>query len=173
MVHGSLQGALIATSLQLQKHGTTESEISTAIERLERGLTDVTQTELVKPVREFLDSLAEAWSGIVTLRWRAQEETLAALDHQPVISAALAEVAREGVNNAIFHGDAHTVDIVLDITSEGNVQIVVEDDGDGTSGKHNAGLGTELLDSVTICWALTSDRARTRLSAELAILKAD
>ena len=173
MVHGSLQGALIATSLQLQKHGTTELEISTAIERLERGLTDVTQTELVKPVREFLDSLAEAWSGIVTLRWRAQEETLAALDHQPVISAALAEVAREGVNNAIFHGNAHTVDIVLDITSEGNVQIVVEDDGDGTSGKHNAGLGTELLDSVTICWALTSDRARTRLSAELAILKAD
>ena len=172
MVHGSLQGALIATGLQLQKNGTTESEISTVIGRLEGGLAEVTQTESVKTVREFLDALTEAWSGIVALRWRAQEETLGTLDQHPVMSAALTEIAREGVNNAIFHGNAHTVDIVLDITSEGNVQIVVEDDGDGTSGKHNAGLGTELLDSVTIRWALTRNRSLTRLSAELAILKA-
>ena len=173
MVHGSLQGALIATGLQLQKHGTTELEISTVIQRLEDGLKDVTHTESVKPVREFLDSLAEAWSGIVALRWRAREETLATLDQHPAMSAALTEIAREGVNNAIFHGNAQTVEIFLGITPAGDVQIVVEDDGGGISGKHRAGLGTELLDSVAICWALTRDGALTRLSAEVAILKAD
>ena len=173
MVHGSIQGALISTGLQLKKHGTTESEISNVIERLERGLADVSQTESIKPVRKFLDSLAEAWSGIVTMRWRAKEEALATLDHHPVISAALTEIAREGVNNAIFHGNAQTLEIFLDITPAGNLQIVVEDDGDGISEKHKAGLGTELLDSVALRWSLTRHRAQTRLSAELAILKAD
>jgi glucose-6-phosphate-specific signal transduction histidine kinase len=89
------------------------------------------------------------------------------------MSAALTEIAREGVNNAIFHGDAQTVEIFLDITPAGNAQIVVEDDGGGTNGKQRAGLGTELLDSVTIRWALTRDGAHTRLTAELAILEAD
>jgi len=124
-------------------------------------------------VGEFLDSLKEAWSGIVALRWRAREETLVTLDSHPAISAALTEIAREGVNNAVFHGNAQTVEIFLDITPLGNVQIVVEDDGGGTSGKHNAGLGTGLLESVTIRWALTRNRGLTRLSAELAILKID
>ena len=173
MVHGSLQGALIATGMQLQTNGTNESEISTAIQRLEDGLSDVTQTASLKPVGEFLDSLKEAWSGIVAVRWRAREETLVTLDQHPAISAALTEIAREGVNNAIFHGNAQTVEIFLDITPPGNVQIVVEDDGGGTSEKLNAGLGTELLDSVTIRWALTRNRGLTRLSAELAILKID
>ena len=173
MVHGSLQGALIATGMQLQTNGTNESEISIAIKRLEDGLNGVMQTESLKPVGEFLDSLKEAWSGIVALRWRAREKTLVTLDHHPAISAALTEIAREGVNNAIFHGNAQTVEIFLDITPPGNVQIVVEDDGGGTSGKFNAGLGTELLDSVTIRWALTRNRGLTRLSAELAILKSD
>lgn len=173
MVHGSLQGALIATGLQLQRCGTSESEISTVIQRLEDGLKKVTHTESVKPVREFLDSLTEAWGGIVALRWRARDETLATLDQHPAMSAALTEIAREGVNNAIFHGDAQTVEIFLDITPAGNAQIVVEDDGGGTNGKQRAGLGTELLDSVTIRWALTRDGAHTRLTAELAILEAD
>ena len=173
MVHGSLQGALIATGMQLQTNGTNESEISIAIKRLEDGLNGVMQTESLKPVGEFLDSLKEAWSGIVALRWRAREKTLVTLDHHPAISAALSEIAREGVNNAIFHGNAQTVEIFLDITPPGNVQIVVEDDGGGTSGKFNAGLGTELLDSVTIRWALTRNRGLTRLSAELAIVKSD
>lgn len=173
MVHGSLQGALIATGLQLQKKGTTESEILTVIGRLEDGLNNVTQTESLKPMREFLDSLTEAWSGIVALRWSAEEGTLRTLDHHPATSAALTEVVREGVNNSIFHGNAQTVEIFLDITPPGNVQIVVEDDGGGTSGKHNAGLGTGLLDSVTFRWALTRNRGLTRLSAELAILKSD
>lgn len=173
MVHGSLQGALIATGLQLQRYGTSESEISTVIQRLEDGLKKVTHAESVKPVREFLDSLTEAWGGIVALRWRARDETLATLDQHPAMSAALTEIAREGVNNAIFHGDAQTVEIFLDITPAGNAQIVVEDDGGGTNGKQRAGLGTELLDSVTIRWALTRDGAHTRLTAELAILEAD
>jgi len=173
MVHGSLQGALIATGMQLQTNGTNESEISAAIQRLEDGLRDVTQTASLKAVGEFLDSLKEAWSGIVALRWRAREETLVTLDSHPAISAALTEIAREGVNNAVFHGNAQTVEIFLDITPLGNVQIVVEDDGGGTSGKHNAGLGTGLLESVTIRWALTRNRGLTRLSAELAILKSD
>ena len=173
MVHGSLQGALIATGLQLQRCGTSESEISTVIQRLEDGLKKVTHAESVKPVREFLDSLTEAWGGIVALRWRARDETLATLDQHPAMSAALTEIAREGVNNAIFHGDAQTVEIFLDITPAGNAQIVVEDDGGGTNGKQRAGLGTELLDSVTIRWALTRDGAHTRLTAELAILEAD
>lgn len=170
MIHGSLQGALIATGLQLQKPDTTESEISWLVARLERGLQDVTQAETVKPIGVFLDSLVDAWSGIITLRWSAQEEVLFALDQHPAISAAAAEIAREGVNNAIFHGKATMVDIFLELTQSDTVRIVVEDDGSGSSGKPNPGLGTELLSSVAVRWALRRNGALTELSVELAML---
>jgi len=79
------------------------------------------------------------------------------------------EVIRESINNAIFHGGASEVTIRVDHLSDDVLHLVVKDNGKGPDGEMNFGLGSKLMDTVTLNWSLRKDSHHTVLEAHFAI----
>ena len=170
MVHGSVQGALIATGLRLQREGTTQEVISGVIKRLEEGLRVVREAPLTQPVDQFLDSLVDAWTGVLHVTWMSDADTLAALAEQPSATAATCEISREAINNAVFRGQATAVHAVIRSSRRGEAQLTITDDGHGPSDPRSPGLGSDLLNTVCTDWSLTRENERTIVRATVALV---
>lgn len=170
MVHGSVQGALIATGLRLQREGTTQEVVSRMIRRLEEGLRVVREAPLTQPVDQFLDSLVDAWTGVFDVTWTSDSDTLAALAEQPSATAATCEITREAINNAVFRGHATAVHAVIRSSRRGEVQLTITDDGRGPSDSGSPGLGSDLLNTVCTDWSLTREDGRTIVRATVALV---
>lgn len=169
MVHGSLQGALIATGLALQKSYGDEGEITSLIARLEKALSAIQTRSTAEDISHFLDSLVEAWDGVIKVEWHASVGALDSLIRHSPASAAIAEISREGLNNAVFHGGAEMVQIRLAQTPSGAILVVVEDNGSGLNVKSGAGVGSELFNTVATKWTLERWGQTTKLIAEVAV----
>lgn len=169
MVHGSLQGALIATGLHIQRSGKADPKVSELVARLESGLRDVSGENPTENILEFLDSLADAWTGLCTVTTHVNAAAQTALASSPPASAAVADVAREGLNNAVFHGQAQNVDISISALESRTVLVSVTSDGQEPPRTPREGLGTQLLNTVTQAWALERENNATHLRATIAL----
>lgn len=169
MVHGSLQGALIATGLHIQQSGNNEPKVAELVARLESGLRDVSGENPREDILEFLDSLADAWTGLCAVTSHVNNAALAVLSSSPPASAAVAEVAREGLNNAVFHGKAQNVDISVSALDNRTLLVSVTNDGQEPPRNPGEGLGTQLLNTVTQSWALERKNNTTHLTATIAL----
>jgi signal transduction histidine kinase len=92
---------------------------------------------------------------------------------------------REACSNAVRHGKASNIDVRVTLSAGGdNLVIVVENDGDAVVSKSHqdtvaaitglipvsGGLGTMLLEELTLSWSLTGAAGLTRLAAVVPII---
>lgn len=176
VIHGSLQGELYAAVVRLRETPRPSPAVMTevraavaaALAHLEEGLPEGGRT------RATLDALAATWLGrrAITSRVDARADRLLAAD--PVADAAVAEVVREAVNNALRHGRARTVAVEVAAADErtrtkdgrtetvpGGLVISVRDDGTGWAPDARTGQGSALFDELCRPWSHASDERGT------------
>ena len=103
---------------------------------------------------DFLNSLSTMWGGVAHITHTISADAAASLEASDTSQDAVREVIRESINNAIFHGCASEVIIRVDHLSDDVLHLVVEDNGKGRDGEMNFGLGSKLMDTVTLNWTL-------------------
>jgi hypothetical protein len=168
-VHGRIQSTLIATGLQLQRPHLTKEDAIPMIEKLEESLASIKNSnEESLPLDEFLASLSTLWDGVVQVNYSVSDSARGCVDSSTTIQDAVREVLRESVNNAAFHGSATSVDIRMELRPGGALRVRVKDNGSGPSEGFNNGLGSKLLDTVTMSWKLFREADATVLSADFA-----
>jgi signal transduction histidine kinase len=153
-VHGTVQSALISTSLRLTVVDRTPEAVGDARRRLEAALAAIaTRTEGEVSISHALNDLHGLWNPVVNFSSDispAADQTLAA---DLGLSQSAIEICREATSNAIRHGCAGCVDIRI-VTIGDLVEIRVTDDGDGPSSVVVAGLGSQMLDETCLRWQL-------------------
>lgn len=168
-VHGRIQSALIATGLQLQQQHLDKDDVFPLIERLEGALSSIrTSNEDSMLFEEFLDSLATMWKGVAEISYTVSASGLETVTTTKTSQDAIREVVRESINNAIFHGGASRITVALDHLSMNVLRLTVEDNGHGPVSEINAGLGSGLMDTVTLSWELRKGSHGTILEADFA-----
>jgi signal transduction histidine kinase len=95
------------------------------------------------------------------------EDLVMLLEKSPASLHACSEVVREGINNAIFHGNATDIDITVTTLNSNTVQVRVEDNGSGPSPRRTPGVGSDLLNTVSSGWNLLRVGDTTVLTANL------
>ncbi len=111
----------------------------------------------VQSLEEVVESLQRDWGGLVRLTFALNPVRLE--DDQ---FETIREIISEGIANAVRHGFASEVSIMLTAGPE----IVVLDNGTGPrDGK--AGLGTTYFSSVATTWSLTATEAGAKLTISL------
>jgi signal transduction histidine kinase len=167
-LHGSVQSALTSAMLLLSTDP-SPANVSEVRQRLDQALLAIDLDEQAAAVIEHgLREISAVWSGVAEVNASTSAEAMALLAHQQGLSAAVLEIAREGVGNAIRHGRAQEVDVRIVIIEGGLISIVIADDGSGLGDDVRAGLGSLMLDEVCISWHRESAEKGVRLTAVLA-----
>ena len=154
-LHGEVQSELLATSLSLQK-ASSEGDLHAATNSLERAATllrrDHSSHDFFKPIspEKKLRSISESWSGIanVSYDFRAAEGL-----RETVCSYAV-QACEEIVANAVRHAGASEVDIIFSVVGD-VLQVSVTDNGKLSPGNAK-GMGSSLLDKLTLNWSINN-----------------
>jgi len=154
MVHGPIQSALISRGLRLESTSPGAEQPEDLVMLLEGALSNLTTTQRAESLPDFLESLEDFWEGVATLRAHIGQSALRILEKSPASLHACSEVVGEGVNNAIFHGNATDIDITVTMLNSNTVHVRVEDNGSGPSPRRTPGVGSDLLNTGSSGWNL-------------------
>ena len=162
-LHGGVQADLTAAALRLEVWAQAPDpqtlpevldQVSAAIDHVQRLVADDLPGPALDPAAA-MGAIVDVWSGLVDIRWSIAEPAEDRLSQDQAASAAVIEVVRECLGNAMRHG--HPRHITIDVTPsrtmpENAVDVEVIDDGRGLASASAAGLGSQLMDEVCLMW---------------------
>jgi hypothetical protein len=167
-------------SWQLLLHGTVQAALTTALTRLTLPADDeVLQAAMVRqdlaraevalqatPVRELdlhrcIAELSSGWRGVCDVRIKASERAARALKRSFELMFGVNEIMREAVSNAVRHASATEIEIEIDRESDDVLLFQARNNGIPLAGKIIKGMGSQMMDDLTLTWSLTQD-ARSR-----------
>lgn len=167
-LHGTVQTKLIAAAVAGEQavesgdHALLERAFAEARSVLE-GLG--TEERSVGAIADEVAHKVALWDGLCDVRVEIGDLAAARADAEGV-----GRVVEEGIANAIRHGGASCLDIVVRATPDGAVEVVIDDDGAGLT-SDVAGTGSAILDVVTGgTWERTSGDRGCRLTARVPAL---
>lgn len=157
-LHSTMQSRWTAAAMRLQ-----EAAESADPESAQRAIADVRavfdHTSPHDDTPTDLSTLARAWEGIAAITVHVPP------DVPDVTRPTLSLLVEEAISNAIRHGRARTIDVLVTVTAT-TVDVVIVDDGSGVSADAQPGLGSRWLDGVAT-WRMTCDDHGSRLSASI------
>jgi uncharacterized membrane protein len=173
-VHGPVQAALNAAALRLRSvagddvDAATRDEVTQSVELL---LAECAQVEdgTDSPVRvpASLAEIAELWRGVCTLEVAVDADAMQQVETDRACASALVEIVGEACTNAVRHGDAQHITLHVEILDDRVARVTLVDDGTAGSPSTAPGLGSRLLDEVTLDWSLEPVAGGTALVADL------
>jgi signal transduction histidine kinase len=171
IVHGSVQSRLNAARIRLTQATAVTPEL---VESVLSDL-DSARQELSRPLAESptdiqgqLTELADFWRGVCTFTFTADQNSQQTLTADTSAAQAVMEVVSEGVSNAVKH--SHAQKVHLTIAQAGSVSVKVElkhavEESSVVS--TSTGLGTQILNQLTLNWSFTQDNGTALLQAEI------
>jgi hypothetical protein len=169
ILHGTVQSALHAAVMRLAAHPAPDTALLSEIRRDISAATarlDAPQGSDALLVDTLAD-IAELWDGTCTVRWTLDHQTLRLLVESPAAAASVAEITRECVANAIRHGQA--TEVWITIARSGDRVVVTSLDNGPASTDWSPGMGTRLLDELTMWWTHETADPGTRVQAVVVV----
>jgi signal transduction histidine kinase len=156
-LHSDLQGRMVATARRIEQLSGDEVAIAAEVAMLDRVLAglgvDMRSTDQ-GAFAERLDALSERWRGFLDISVAVEAAAGRLTDHH---ADRLERVVDEAVVNAIRHGLATSVGVVIQ-SHDDSISVTVTDDGVGPR-NGRPGLGSTFFDLVSAgAWTLTAER---------------
>lgn len=170
-LHGPLQGALMALLYRFEEQHTdsdTRELRDIARQELMNVLNDVSSPEnRVEDFESVIDQLRTLWEGIAEIQLALTSEARTVLADDVTCRAIAIDVVREAVSNAIRHGKADAI-VLLVIAEEGSLELRVRNNGAEQDGQvSERGLGSSFMDEVCLSWSLEHKGSATVLTARI------
>lgn len=170
-LHGPVQSAIEAAALQLELAINAGPPTHDFVSDLRSSIVAAfdllgSATPGGRDVRRAVDEIRRMYAGVcaVTASFDAQAVERLAID--PICAETLVDVITEATLNAVRHGHARHVDVIVTLSTPTSVSLHVTNDGQA-SPSEAAGLGTQFLDDVALQWSRTHEASETRLTVVL------
>ncbi|MCX8530432.1 MAG: hypothetical protein ORN27_10280 [Rhodoluna sp.] len=176
VVHGKVQARLHAASIRLmQAEVVTDSLLAAIANDLNATVLDTAETSLDRAtVSHQLGEMAEQWAGICDLTFSLEAGVVELVDLNSVAKAAVVEVIREAINNAVKHGDADEAEAIVCLIHPDELQLVIRNavysDSAADQGTHPRGYGSQVLDQITDGWRLEFEDGDAVLTANIKVI---
>ena len=173
VVHGRIQASLQAASIKVSQAAKITDDLVAEIRAdLNQAILDTQETSLeVLGVRKQLEDMADQWLGICDLTVSFEGEVEQSLDRANLAKTAVVEVIREGLNNAVKHGEADEADVVIRLVEPGLVGIVMRNavHVQPTGTQSSSGYGSRMFDQITERWSVEFEDRDAILTATVAL----
>lgn len=161
-LHGPVQAAVTSAAMRVEAGDIAGAEqlLLDAIGHLDTSSADE------RGVGRALDDITAAWAGLCEVEVDLAPEAQRAIDAEPPLASAVIDICTEACSNAVRHGDAEHI-IVTARRAENSLHLVVRDDGAAGEATSLPGLGSAMLDDVTLRWERRREGDATVLRATL------
>lgn len=162
VVHGTVQAALTAAITRLSSAEELEPyQINMVLQDLDRAREALNKTpDINVDLTAALNAVATTWDGICKVSWQISPRASRSLERDANSRMCVNEIVKETVSNAVRHGEAKQALIEIDRTEDDLLTIQVRNDGRPVPKELEHGVGTRMLDDLTLDWSLTNNRAR-------------
>jgi hypothetical protein len=168
VVHGPIRAALISSAMELSKANDPSDPqlIQTLTDRISQARTDFLDPPAQHDPLDALTQLQQLWAGTCAISVDMDEHTRERITADRITAQVATKVIEEACANAVIHGSATTV--AVDIQArEDELDLSVTNNGASLEPGKSAGLGTTLINEVSLHWSLVSENGRISLRAAL------
>ena len=163
-LHGSVQAALTSSALQIETSlakGLDCADIVASVSTKLRDLVVDLERRGDSPpepvdVTAVLSEIVTVWSRVATIDCAVDALAQQACSEDPDAAEKVVEITREAITNAIRHGRAGEVHVVVTCDRDGSIIIMARDNGSAGSG--GAGFGSAMLDDLCLEWSRTREQ---------------
>ena len=173
LLHGKVQSALTAAAMRLASKteftAAGRAAILDDLTRAAEALKDPKPEEVT--IDQSLNAIRQTWQGIASITFSASEEIVKRINENLENSIMVNEILKESVSNAVKHGSASDVSIVLSIDELDNLVIKVTNNGDRPVAHRTDGVGSSIFGQLCLSTALewNSSTKQTEFQAVLPI----
>lgn len=171
VLHGPVQAALYASAMRLaQAVRPSKKLIQTVTADLENALVVLKFDSIEAPdLKSVLSQISEVWAGTCEIYLNISKSVFQATKKNALLSEAVVEVLREGISNAIKHGQATEIEVEAKI-AEKLIELSIVNNGNAPVNKAGKGFGSKLYDELTLDWKLSEMAdGRTKFGATIFI----
>ena len=182
LLHSDIQGRLAAVAARLvgladaiDNGNLTPSECradlvncADALDQTAHELTTLASTQRahVPNLSQELAAIRSAWAAVMVVRVNCPADVLDRIEAIDSVSSAVATAVREGISNALRHGNADHVDVDITVSGE-SVRVLITDDGSGVVNEFVPGLGLTTMMRAGANVRLASLPSGTELSVTI------
>ena len=169
VLHGSVQASLTAANMRiLGASEITEELLEKVQEDVMRASEALTNLENINvDLQSSFDELVELWHGMCQIKIDADPHLIENITKNQVTAHCVNEIVKECVNNAIRHGHAKQVNVKLENSNDGSLQVTVINDG-AANILGEQGVGSQILDEITMHWTREFVDSRVIVNAQVA-----
>jgi two-component sensor histidine kinase len=174
VIHGTVQAALTAALTRLNVADANQKTLDLAKKDLERAIAVLTNPQTTElKLSAAIKELIATWQGVCEIDFEVSPELKKIISKDVRLSMCVNEIVKEAVSNAVRHGDARNASISLNASAAGLIALQVTNDGVHPKSGNRKGLGSAMLDELTVDWQLSVDenRDQTVLLAHLPFSK--
>ena len=97
-------------------------------------------------------------------------ELIDSIPNDSVSAHCINEIVKECVSNALRHGQASKVTVSFFDSQDGSISILITNNGD-TKLSLEQGIGSQMLDEVTMSWSRELSESGVQVLAKVAVLR--
>jgi len=175
LVHGRIQARLQAASIKISMATEITDDLVAEIKAdLAQAVLDSQETNYAnRGVREQLAEMADQWSDICDLTFSLPSNLEQSIDASSVAKAAIVEVIREAINNAVKHSEADEADVTIVEGESGTALVVMRNAVHrqlaGPEELRASGYGSRMLDQITESWSVNFEGGDAILTATISL----
>jgi signal transduction histidine kinase len=168
VVHGTVQAALTAAITRLSSANELEPyQLKLVLQDLDRAREALTKTPTIEvDLAAALSAVVSTWQGICSVSVQITPRAQRALDRDVNARMCVNEIVKETISNAVRHGEAKQAWVEVDRLADESLLIRVRNDGRPVTSELEHGVGTRMLDDLTLEWSLVNNRARGTVDFE-------
>ena len=170
VLHGTVQASLTAALTRLNAQDADKKTLVAVKKDLDRAIAALSSPpNLEVKFSSAIKEIIFTWQGICEIDLDIDEAIKKVVTKDSHLSMCVNEIVKEAISNAVRHGDARSAKVSLTSAADGVIDLTVKNDGFAPGFRTTKGLGTTLLDELTVSWSLDFDSAtdETVLSARL------
>ncbi len=170
VIHGTVQASLTAALTRLNAPDADKKTLDAAKKDLDRAMEALSAPPVSKiNFAPAIKELVSTWQGVCDIEVEVSPELKKVISRDVRLSMCVNEILKEAVSNAVRHGDAQKAWVSVGAPSGGVIELSVANDGFAPMTGGRRGIGSGLLDELTVDWSLgyDQDKSQTILRARL------
>ena len=161
VVHGTVQASLTAALTRLSSPQSSKQNLELAKKDLERAMAALSSPpKFDLKLSSSIKELVATWNGVCDITIKIAPELKRQISKDPRLSMCVNEILKEAISNAVRHGDAQNALVELSFNQQGLIELKVANDGKPPVSSNRKGVGSALLDELTLDWQLSVDENR-------------